>query len=667
MCGISALLSYAGVRPLIPSVRAMTELVRHRGPDGEGYAVWGENDLAYFFGGADTPAAVYDVPRASRPRRELPPDNQPVYVAFGHRRLAIQDRGPRGHQPMASEDGAAVIIFNGEIYNERGVREELVRLGRRFASESDTETVLHAYRQWGVQCLRRLNGMFTFVIFEPRAQRVFIARDRFGVKPCYLWRSPADFVAIASEIKQFTVLEGWCPVLNAQAAYAFLNHGVTDHSRNTMFDDVLQLRGGEYIDCTLAEMKNPAAQIRRWYTLSDQSRQLGFAAAAAEFRSLFADAVSLRLRADVPVGATLSGGIDSSSIVCQSKELRGCSDAGRALSTFSACFHDPRHDERQHVDRVVRHAGADAHYVYPRLDDFLEQMPKMLWHHDEPFDGASFFAEWCVYALVAKTPVKVTLDGHGADELLSGYHSFFGHYFADLFWRGRWLLLRRELLATHARHGHGVRFLLSHVARLGAIGHVAQAIDSALGRGSADASWMEIGGLGVDEYDLRRELGGRQLAIKDFSISQMLATSLPYQLRASDRSSMAHGIESRSPFLDYRLVEFALGCPDEYKIAHGTTKRLLRAAMQDIVPPDTLRRQDKMGFMAPEQFWICHEQPERFKSLAASAVARACGIVNQRALDRAVRIIEGREPFDLFVMRLILFSRWLDVYSVAVH
>jgi asparagine synthase (glutamine-hydrolysing) len=319
------------------------------------------------------------------------------------------------------------------------------------------------------------------------------------------------------------------------------------------------------------------------------------------------------------------------------------------------------------MDRIVRHTGVNAHYVYPTLDDFLELMPKMLWHHDEPFEGASVFAEWCAYRLAASTPVRVTLDGHGADELLAGYHRFFGHYFADLFWRGRWTLLQRELHAARAFHGYGMRFLLSHVLRLGAAGHVAAVLDRARGRSSAAAEWMETKALNVEERDLVCELGGKQLAIQDFSISQLLATSLPFQLRTCDRNSMAHGIESRSPFLDYRLVEFVVGCADEHKVSEGTTKRLLRAAMRGIVPSETLERQDKMGFATPEQVWVCNTAPEQFRSIVKSAVAGSCGVLNDRALERALRIIDGREPFDLFVMRLILFAKWMEVFQVAVR
>jgi asparagine synthase (glutamine-hydrolysing) len=377
--------------------------------------------------------------------------------------------------------------------------------------------------------------------------------------------------------------------------------------------------------------------------------------------------VSLRLHADVPVGTGLSGGLDSSSIVCTANQLLRAQDAHAVQNTFSACSELKQYDERHHIDRVVEHTGVRAHYTYPAIDDFFRTLPTLLWHHDEPFEGTSVFAEWCVYRLTATTSVKVTLDGHGADELLAGYHTFFGHSFAHKFWRGRWLKLSSELRAAQARHGHGARFLLSSIASLGPLGRLMYGLRRRTGHPIAQAQWMETAALGVDDYDLYDELGGKQLSVNDFSVSQLLATSLPFQLRTCDRDSMAHSIESRAPFLDYRLVEFMLGCPDEFKLADGTTKRLLRTAMRNVLPTATAQRQDKMGFVTPEEFWVRQGAAARFKTLVDAAANRASGILNGHARERALRIIDGQEPFSPFVVRLVLFANWLDVFKVAVR
>jgi asparagine synthase (glutamine-hydrolysing) len=666
MCGISALVSLSGAQPLLAHVRAMTDVARHRGPDGEGYALWSEESSLQFFGGPDTTPDIYASGIAARPERDGP-RNAAATVALGHRRLAILDRGPGGHQPMMTRGGEVVIVYNGEIYNHQDVRAELVRLGHRFESRSDTEVILQAWLEWGPACLQRFNGMFAFVLFEPRRRRLFVARDRYGVKPCYVWRSPQGLLAVASEIKQFTALPGWSARLDAQRAYDFLSFGVTDHHRHTMFSGVTQLRGGEYLDCSLAECGDANARIQRWYVPAPVDVRMPIEDAAQRFRELFTDAVSLRLHADVPVGTGLSGGLDSSSIVCTANELLRAQDATAVQNTFSACSDVKEYDERRHVERVVEHTGVRAHYVYTAVDGFLERMHAMAWHHDEPIGGTSVFAEWCVYALTATTPVRVTLDGHGADELLAGYHSYFGHHFADLFWRGKWARLVAEMRAANEQHGYGPRLALANVAGLGAAGNVTRALRRMLGNGHAQSDWIETRALGVEERDLWRELGAMQVSVNAFSVSQLFDSNLPVQLRACDRDSMAHSIESRAPFLDYRVVEFLLGCPSEFKISGGTTKRLLRSAMRGVLPEGTLARQDKVGFVAPEEVWIRRQQPQRFKELAAAAVDRAQGIVNGHALERANRIIDGTEPFDGFVTRIICFGQWLDAFRVAVR
>jgi asparagine synthase (glutamine-hydrolysing) len=248
--------------------------------------------------------------------------------------------------------------------------------------------------------------------------------------------------------------------------------------------------------------------------------------------------------------------------------------------------------------------------------------------------------------------------------LLAGYHTFFAHSFAHMFWRGSWLRLSSEMRATQARHGHGARFLLSSIASLGPVGRLVYGLRRRMGHPITQTQWMQTAALGIDDYDLYDKLGGKQLAVKDFSVSQLLGTSLPFQLRTCDRDSMAHGIESRAPFLDYRLVEFVLGCPDEFKLADGTTKRLLRTAMRDVLPSGTLRRQDKMGFVTPEEFWVKQGEAARFRTLVETAVQRTSGILNGHARERALRIIDGQEPFSPFVLRLVLFANWLDVFKV---
>src|SRR6185503_13866036 len=300
MCGLAALFSPSARADLAELVRRMSDTVRYRGPDDEGYQV---------FPGA----------------------------ALGHRRLSIVDVSPGGHQPMCSADGSRWIIYNGEIYNHIELRAELEKEGARFATRSDTEVLLAAFERWGEGALERLNGMFALVLVDRDRRRVLAARDRFGVKPLYYWTSPEGLVALASEIKQFSVLPGWRARVNGQRAYDFLQWGALDHTGETLFAGVRQLAGGECAAFALDDLK---VKPRRWYTLAPRAVN---GSGAEAYGAMLADAVRLRLRADVPVGSCLSGGLDSSSIVClANRQLR---EAGAQVmqKTFSARSSDARY------------------------------------------------------------------------------------------------------------------------------------------------------------------------------------------------------------------------------------------------------------------------------------------------------------------------------------
>ncbi len=276
----------------------MLDIVRHRGPDDEGYAAV-YDDTVCFAGGPDTPEEIAAADTVYRPRPEYRDARfADALAVLGHRRLSIIDLSPTGHQPMSSEDQRYICVYNGEIYNFRELRQELGEAGAEFVSASDTEVLLAAYRTWGVDCLQRFNGMFAFVIVDRVRGELFAARDRFGIKPLYYWHSPEGVLAFASEIKQFTVLPGWRATLDGQAAYDQLNWGMVNHTGATLFSGVRQLYGGEYCNCSLDQL-GPRLPVRQWYNLAPASFHGDLPAAAEQFAELLNDAVALRLRADV--------------------------------------------------------------------------------------------------------------------------------------------------------------------------------------------------------------------------------------------------------------------------------------------------------------------------------------------------------------------------------
>jgi asparagine synthase (glutamine-hydrolysing) len=653
MCGITALFEPGAPAWLHPVTRAMTRAVRHRGPDGEGFA--------YFQPGAGAFPILSDESPAGAHGGAEPPAG--CTLGLGHRRLAILDLSAAGHQPMTDAAGDCWITFNGEIYNYVELRTELTGLGHVFHSGSDTEVILAAWREWGEACLARFNGMFAFVLFDRRRQRCFAARDRFGVKPLYLWPTPAGGVAFASEIKQFTLHPGWRAVLNGQPAYDFLNWGISDHTSETMFAGVRQLRGGEFISAELPALT--AAVPQRWYQLKPAPFAGSFADAAAGFRTLLDDSVRLRLRADVPVGTCLSGGLDSSAVVCTMRQQLGA-DAARLQKTFSAYSDVARFDERRFIETVVEATAATAYHLVPDPDELLATLDQLTWHQDEPFGSTSIWAQWGVFRLARQSGVVVMLDGQGADESLGGYHGYFGPRLAGLLVRGRWWQFASESSAVRSLHGYS----LGHQARLLAnelLGRsVADRLRRLSGRTVRAPAFLDLARLGATPGSPHDGAVDLAEPVRSLGYAQLTATNLPMLLRWEDRDSMAHSVEARLPFVDYRMVEFCLGLPEDFKLRDGWTKRVLREGMRDRLPEAVRTRRDKLGFATAEEVWMRGPRRATFLRLVEEAVEASGGTLTAQAVRKAARMLDGTEPLTTLVWRFISYGRWLRRFNVQV-
>lgn len=654
MCGIAALFEPSAPTWLEATMRRMTALVRHRGPDGEGFA---------FF---SAQAGAFEIRRdasSSAPGGVAPQPTSPsgYTLAFGHRRLSILDLSAAGHQPMASADGNLWITFNGEIYNYLEVRAELMASGHQFRTGTDTEVILVAYREWGEACLERFNGMFAFALFDRRRGHVFAARDRFGVKPLYFWPTPTGGLALASEIKQLTAHPKWSAQLNGQTSYEFLNWGLTDHTSATLFAGVTQLRGGECISCALTDL--PRTTPRRWYTLIPAPFSGNLAAAGQRFRELLDDSVRLRLRADVPVGTCLSGGLDSSAIVCTIQTQLG-SVAGLRQNTFSAYSDVARFDERRFIEDVVRQTGATPHHIIPDPARLLTELNNLIWQQDEPFGSTSIYAQWCVYRQARENGVVVLLDGQGADEALGGYHGYFGPRLAGLLARGRLLDFVRESAALHRdgllSYKLQARVLANELLPTGLADHLRRLT----GRTSRSPDFINLRKLGAEPRPPHLGAVDHGNPIRSLGLAQINSLCLPMLLHWADRDSMAHGVESRLPFLDYRLVEFCLGLPEEHKLSGGWTKRVLREGMTGRLPESVRLRRDKLGFATAEEVWMRTVHRTDFIRLLDVAIDASQGILNVATRARALRILDGKEPFNFFVWRVINFGLWLRRFNV---
>jgi asparagine synthase (glutamine-hydrolysing) len=660
MCGLSALFD-AGGSDLAPSIRAMTNAVRHRGPDDEGFVLFANGKAPLPAGGPDTPNDAFAQALPYLPRERTPPTGGRWHAALGHRRLSIVDLSPAGHQPMCSADGALWMIYNGEVYNHIELRAELEKEGVQLTTRSDTEVMLAAYQRWGEKCLERFNGMFTFLIVDWARRHLFAARDRFGVKPLYYWTSPQGQVAFASEIKQFTVLPGWRPVINGQRAYDFVNWGLFDHTAETLFAGVRQLRGGEYVSQPLGELRN-GIWPQAWYRLAARTPQ---GSPVRAYRELLEDSVRLRLRADVPVGSCLSGGLDSSSIVCVANQQLRAAGAETGQRTFSARSSDPRLDEGGFIDAVVRRTGVANSQIEPPISELFATLPRMTWHQDEPFGSTSIYAQWHVFALAAKNGVKVMLDGQGADEQLGGYATFFSARFASLARQRRMATLVREMRAVRKRHRLPAHQLAAYVANLLLPESLRQTLRSLANRPTTlSAKWLDLSRLGASPADPFLACGAKASSVQELSVSQILHTSLPMLLHWEDRDSMAHSLEARVPFLDYRLVELSLGLPEEHKVACGVTKRVLREAMHDVLPEEVRNRMDKIGFATSEELWLRRDRPDEFRAAMRQAVEGSQGVLRASAVRMLEDIIAGRRPFSFVPWRMISFGAWMRRFAV---
>ena len=572
MCGVSAIFSRFG--HLGSSITRLNESIKHRGPDDEGY----------FFCGGEGVVNAYGPGTQDEAKRELElidvkqTESLQYNAMLGHRRLSIVDTTWRGHQPMMSDCLTYAISYNGEVYNAELLRSELVRLGHDFKTTTDTEVVLAAYKQWGSSCLEKFNGMFAFIIVNKSEQKVFVARDRYGIKPLYYYFPDSESIALASEIKQFTSLVGWTAKLNLDRAIDYLNWGQTDHTVETLFAGVLQVPAGHFSEFFIEDI-NGRMNFSPWYGLDSCEKSMPYDQAVTDFKEIFVAAVRDRLRADVPIGTCLSGGLDSSSIACTINLLLG---GDQEQVVFSSCSRDKRYDESEYVDAVLEQcSNMEARRIEANHDEFWSELKTLIYHHDEPFLSPSVYAEWCVFREVGETDVKVTLDGHGADEILMGYYTFFGAYLSGLLRTFRCLEYTRAVFSIRSMHDYTVARLLGMTARGFLPRPLKQRLLRLLGRPSTMPDWINLRMMSSSISDI----GFSDTQVKQISLDQLLRFSVPKQLKWCDRDSMAHSIESRVPFLDFRLVEFLLSLPDDYKLKRGLTKRVLRDAMKGVIPP----------------------------------------------------------------------------------
>jgi asparagine synthase (glutamine-hydrolysing) len=631
----------------------MLDVIAHRGPDDEGYFAIASDASPICWGGQATSPEAYQYPYAVPLRPGTPAEK--FRVALGSRRLAITDTSAAGHQPLSNPTGSLWIVFNGEIYNHLELRPQLSALGYQFHSQCDTETLLCAYAAWGPCCLSKLTGQFAFVILDCENQTYFAARDRFAIKPLYFttWN---QVLCLASEIKQFTRLPGWRPELNHQTAFEFLRWGTIDHTSQTLFQNVQQLAGGHFLQ---GNWKAPCENViqRRWYQPEVRAVPSDYPEATELFGHLLNQAVLNRARTDQPLGLSFSGGLDSVSIASIVQASGSC-------RTFSACSEDPRLNEKPLIDEVTRQfPRLHPHFCMPDQDKFLRELSRLVWHQDEPFNGTSLFAEWCVFELAGREGVRVSLEGHGADECLLGYASLLGPYAQECFEQRRYWLALKNLSRAAGSGFVSPLGLLGLLARQFAPPRLLQAYRKLKGLPAQEyPAWICRRSLRADPPAASR-LGQPKGSLRALQESGLWDGGLAHQLHWSDRSSMAHSIESRVPYLDHELVEYCLSLPGDYLFRAGKTKAILRDAFRDLAPAQVVERVPKIGYATAEQMWV-GQAPGAVWQLCQRALQSSEGIFNQATLNRCNRIIRGQEAYDSWIWRIISFGLWMEQFQV---
>ncbi len=649
MCGVATVLGPLPVAAREALVAAMCDRLAHRGPDGAGLF-----------------SSEFHADSASG-----------LGVTLGHRRLAIIALSADAAQPMRR--ASLCLSWNGEIYNYRELRSELMARGREFTTASDTEVLLAAFAEYGpAAALPQLNGMFAFVLWDEAAQRLWLGRDRFGKKPLY-YLQHEDTLLIASEPKALLLAARRLalPVSVERGALSrYLGDADTEVGEITFFAEIRRVQPGELICISRGRPGRAALELQRqiYYCLRPPpSLLLSPEDATERFAALLTDAVRLRLRSDVSVGAALSGGMDSSALVGVASRL------GAPLRTFSAVYRDGDvMDERRYIAAVVAHTGATNYQVSPEAvlaRSGPEGFTAFIEHHDEPVGGASIWAQHCVFALAAEHGVRVVLSGQGADESLTGYHGALSALVAEHIRRGDLQGLHAELAARAQSPQVLLRELVGGAFTALRTFAFPKALSQAWlqrrwRRALRDTRFFHLSALPLpplpepgpyhDEFCARSLLHG-------YLYRLLTGSSLRTILRYEDRSSMAASVESRAPFLDYRLVELCLALPATMLCQGGRTKVLLRRSLQGILPPAVAERRDKIGFAAPEPRLLQGPLRPLVQELLGSPAMRQRGLYDCQALRQMYDdAAAGRGALDSYALwKAINVELWLRACGLS--
>ena len=588
MCGIAAIIDYTKIEPKVEDIKSMTDLLAHRGPDGEGF---------YIEGG----------------------------VALGHRRLAIIDTDKRSNQPMHSSH--MHLIYNGMIYNYLEIKEELISLGVNFATASDTEVILAAYDQWGLDCFTRFNGMWAIVLYDEKENKVICSRDRFGIKPLYYIHIGSK-IYLSSEIKAFKAIKEWQPKINHTRLLEYLAFNMSDHTNETMFKGVFQIPKSHH---AIINLTTKEINVKQYYEIKKADINDG-----SKFIEIFKDSIKLRTRADVPLATTLSGGMDSSSIV---SVMANCME--HKPDTYTLAYPGNRLDESKYALLVNQKYDIPSHLVTTTEKYLKENIDRLVYHQDEPFTGVTVMAQSHIYQNINANGHKVVLGGQGGDEILCGYDKFSVGYF-------------KENIKTNTISAINELYYFQKLRSFGVVDAVQSIAFYERNKRKKNIDWYNID----QEKESSRFKREKENNIFEMSYNLLFGLGISTLLRYEDRNSMSYGVESRLPFLDYRLVEYCINMSSSLKLEKGVTKSILRKTMNGVVPRGIIDRNDKMGFVTPQNEWMDNDK-KYYLDLANNSLDKM-PFINKAKVQSLIQSDNG------MLWRVINTGLWISKFNISV-
>ena len=599
MCGISGIINKNISKVDRKEIQKINDLIAHRGPDSEGF---------YF----------------------------EKNFAFGHRRLSILDLSIDGHQPMHYLD-KYTITYNGEVYNYLEIKDELLKNGYIFKSHTDTEVILASYDKWGEECVNKFNGMWAFAIYDKEKEIIFCSRDRFGVKPFYYTQVENKFI-FGSEIKQ--LLEFYEKrFVNKKILMDFLIIGYENHTNETFFENIFKLQESHNL---IYDLRKNTFQIKRYYDIKKYEINLDEDKSISIYKSKLNDSIALRLRSDVKVGTCLSGGLDSSSIAAIASNMYR-KNLNEKFIAIHAKSSENDSDESFFAKEVATSCNLDLKIVEPTKDEFVNSINDVIYTQEEPFGGPSIFMQYFVMKKAKEIGCTVLLDGQGGDETLVGYERYYPSYLMSL---GFFNLIKEffnssknSKLSKKQLFAYFVYFTKAKIR---------------IKKLQVKNSFIKAKYFNLASFDILEKNSKNYLNLFELQHQEIFYTQMPHLLRYEDRNSMRHSIETRLPFIDFRVVETVLSINNKYKIKDGWTKYILRRTIDKILPNSIVWRKNKFGFEAPTKCWIDAIDSEIIEAVNKSII-----------LSEILNAIDFKKLDLTQKWKLFNIAKWEEIYNVS--